>query len=53
MTEAVKQSLSKEIERSNKHYYEKGKVESQREFDKLHHLYSQLQERVQRQELSD
>ena len=50
MTEAVKQSLSKEIERSNKHYYEKGRVESQREFDKLHHMYSQLQERVQRQD---
>ena len=49
MTKAVKQSLSKEIERSNKHYYEKGRVESQLEFDK-YHMYSQLQERVQRQD---
>ena len=38
MTEAVKQPLSQEIERSNKHYYEKGIVDSQREFDKIHHL---------------
>ena len=36
MTEAVKQPLSQEIERSNKHYYEEVILDSQREFDKIH-----------------